>query len=42
MMKSSFKINGNKSIYMKMSQKDLKIRNSVLNKIKEYNIKGDK
>ena len=36
MMKSSFKINGNKSIYMKMSQKDLKIRNSVLNKIKEF------
>ena len=34
MMSSSFKINGNKSIYVKMSQKDLKSRNNILNNIK--------
>ena len=36
MMNSSFKINGNKSIYVKMSQKDLKIRNSILSIIKSF------
>ena len=36
MMNSSFKINGNKSIYAKLSQKDLKIRNSILNRIKAF------
>ena len=36
MMKSSFKINGNKSIYVKMSQNDLKKRNSILNTIKTF------
>ena len=41
MMNSSFKINGNKSIYVKMSQKDLKIRNSILSIIKSFiNNKG--
>ena len=34
MMNSSFKINGNKSIYVKMSQKDLKTRNNILNNIR--------
>jgi len=36
MMNSSFKINGNKSIYVKLSQKDLKIRKSILNIIKTF------
>ena len=41
MMNSSFKINGNKSIYVKMSQKDLKTRNNILNNIKSLlNKKG--
>ena len=36
MMNSSFKINGNKSIYSKMHQEDLEIRNYILNKIKIF------
>ena len=36
MMNSSFKINGNKSIYLKMSQEDLEIRNYILNRIKLF------
>ena len=36
MMNSSFKINGNKSIYAKMSQNDLDIRNYILNCIKKF------
>lgn len=36
MMNSSFKINGNKSIYLKMSEKDLEIRNYILNKIQLF------
>ena len=36
MMNSSFKINGNKSIYTKMDQEDLEIRNYILNKIKIF------
>ena len=41
MMNSSFKINGNKSIYLKMSEKDLEIRNYVLNCIKIFIDKND-
>ena len=41
MMNSSFKINGNKTIYIKMSQKDLKKRNLILSVIKSFiNNKG--
>ena len=36
MMNSSFKINGNKSIYVKISEEDLKIRSSILNNIKSF------
>ena len=36
MMNSSFKINGNKSIYLKMSQKELSLRKFILNCIKMY------
>ena len=36
MMNSSFKINGNKSIYLKMSKEDLEIRNYVLKQIKLF------
>ena len=36
MMNSSFKINGNKSIYVKISQNDLKTRNNILNNIKTF------
>ena len=36
MMKSSFKINGNKSIYIKMSRKELKIRKSIINSIQSF------
>ena len=36
MMKSSFKINDNKSIYKQMSADDLKKRNEILNNIKVY------
>ena len=36
MMNSSFKINGKKSIYLKMSQKELKLRKYILNCIKVY------
>ena len=39
MMKSSFKINDNKSIYKQMSSDDLKKRNEILNNIKYYLIK---
>ena len=41
MMNSSFKINGNKSIYLKMSEEDLEIRNYVLNCIKIFIEKND-
>ena len=34
MMNSSFKINGNKSIYVKISQKEIKLRNNILNNLK--------
>ena len=36
MMNSSFKINENKSIYSKMSEEDLDLRNSILNTIKIF------
>ena len=36
MMTSSFKINENKSIYSKMSEEDLDIRNNILNRIKIF------
>ena len=36
MMNSSFKINRNKSIYVKISQSDLKTRNNILNNIKAF------
>jgi hypothetical protein len=36
MMTSSFKINENKSIYSKMSEEDLDLRNSILNTIKIF------
>ena len=36
MMNSSFKINENKSIYSKMTEEDLDLRNSILNTIKIY------
>ena len=36
MMTSSFKINQNKSIYSKMSEEDLDIRNNILNRIKIF------
>ena len=36
MMNSSFKINGNKSIYVKISQSEIKIRHNILNNIKAF------
>ena len=36
MMNSSFKINGNKSIYLKMSQEDLELRNKLLKNIQLF------
>lgn len=36
MMNSSFKINGNKSIYLKMSQEDLELRNNILKNIQLF------
>ena len=36
MMNSSFKINGNKSIYIKISQEELEIRNYILNSIQSF------
>lgn len=36
MMNSSFKINGNKAIYLKISQEELEIRNYILNRIKVF------
>ena len=41
MMNSSFKINGNKAIYIKMSQEELEIRNYILNRIKLFIEKND-
>lgn len=40
MMNSSFKINDNKSIYLKMSEKELDIRNYILNCIKIFTFKN--
>lgn len=40
MMNSSFKINNNKSIYLKMTEKELDIRNYILNCIKIFTFKN--
>ena len=40
MMNSSFKINGNKSIYIKMTEKEKTVRNYILNCIKIFTFKN--